>query len=695
MDVVNVFTDRIDAGRRLGAHLVERAWGDVVVLGLPRGGVPVAAEVAYALAAPLDVVIVRKLGVPSHPELAMGAIAEGGVRLLDTEIVRHARVTEAEIADVEAAERQTLEDRVRRLREGTPPVALEGRTAIVVDDGIATAATARAACAAARARGASRVVVAAPVCSPNALSRLQVHGAADEVVYLSSPRGFRAVGMHYDDFEPTTDDDVAAYLRRARRPREERPGRVLGALRGVDRDAQARAEIRSGAMPLTRSSDLDPIVEAARGRRVVCIGEASHGTHEYYVWRAELTKRLIEDDGFRFVAVEGDWPDCWRIDRWVRGLAHADLGATDVLTAFERWPTWMWGNHEVADFLSWLRARNDEVALDERVGFYGLDVYSLWDSLWEVMQWLSEHDPDALPAALRAWECFAPYGRDPQHYGWMTRVVPKSCEADVVAMLSTIEERARRRAGDGTVLNAVQNARVAAGAESYYRVMMRGDRESWNVRDQHMAETLHLLLTGDGARLDGTGVARRGSSGHPGQAPTRGIVWAHNTHVGDATATDMAASGLVNLGQLARERYGRDDVLLVGLGSHRGSVVAAPAWGRTPHFYEVPAARPGSHEALLHEALGAPAVLVAPPESAPGQGPGRGGDGSWWTERRGHRAIGVVYNPVREASNYVPTVIGRRYDAFLWFEHTEGLRPLRATARPAREAEWETEPSGL
>jgi len=665
VDDRTVFRNRVDAGRRLGEHLAQRDWGEVVVLGLPRGGVPVAAEVAYALGAPLDVVVVRKLGVPDHPELAMGAIAEGEDRLVDPRIVRAAGVTDDQVDEVEAAEQRTLMERVQRLRRGRPPLSLAGRTAIIVDDGVATAATARAACSSARSRGAPRVVVAAPVCSPDARVRLEVPGGADEVVCLSAPVGFRAVGMHYQDFEPTTDAEVERLLDTGV-TREGHGTPAPGT--AADPDADAVAEIRAAARPLADPADLEPVVQAARERRVVCIGEASHGTHEFYVWRAELTRRLIEDDGLRFVAVEGDWPDCWRVDQWVRGQGDPDLRAVDVLRSFERWPTWMWANEETADFLTWLRDHNESLAPEERVGFYGLDVYSLWDSLWEVMHWLEQHDPEALPTAMRAWECFSPYGGDPQHYAWMTRVVPDSCEEEVVAMLATVEDRARRRTGDGSVLNAVQNARVAAGAEEYYRAMMRGDRQSWNVRDRHMVETLDLLLSPDGESA----------------RPTRGVVWAHNTHVGDATATDMASVGMVNLGQLARERYGRDHVLLVGLGCHRGSVVAASAWGEPEHYYEVPVARPRSHEALLHDALGSPAVLVTPTEVRTGTGVERP---SWWTDRRGHRAIGVVYNPLRESGNYVPTVIGRRYDAFLWFEHAEGLRPLRALVHSAPGAE--------
>ena len=423
------------------------------------------------------------------------------------------------------------------------------------------------------------------------------------------------------------------------------------------------ADIRRLANPLRSAADLDAVVKMADERRFVAIGEASHGTHEYYDWRAQLSRRLIVEQGFTWIGVEGDWPDCWRINRWVRGAADQHLDARGVLAGFGRWPTWMWANVDVADFLDWLREWNAGRSPQARVGFYGLDVYSLWDSLTRIIEWLSKHAPDSVPAAMRAWRCFAPYDDDPHRYAWSTRLVPQSCEADVVDLL--VEVR-RQAAADGEdAFDAQQNAAIAVGAERYYRAMVRTDRGSWNIRDGHMADTIERVTQ------------------HLGPA-SKGIVWEHNTHVGDARGTTMAAEGLVNVGQLLRERYGSSVVLLVGFAGHRGDVIAAEAWGAPEQRMPLPPARPGSHEALLHDAVGAPAVLLFPADrSTP-----------WLSERHGHRAVGVVYAPGREAGNYVPTVMGARYDALIWLERTSALMPLHHEGAP-QEPEYETEPTGF
>ena len=263
-------------------------------------------------------------------------------------------------------------------------------------------------------------------------------------------------------------------------------------------------EIRRLARPLTTEEDLDPLVARVGGSRFVCIGEASHGTHEFYQWRGELSRLLIERHGFTVIGVEGDWPDCWRVNRWVQGAAHADLDARELLAGFERWPTWMWANEEVADFLDWLRSWNAARPEGERVGFYGLDVYSLWDSLRAIFTWLDEHAPEARPAALRAWQCFAPFGEDPQEYAWSTRLVPENCEQDVVDLLVEIRRQtAGRPDTDEGAFDAAQNAEVVTGAERYYRAMVRGDRQSWNVRDHHMTDTIDRLIAHQGPRGQG------------------------------------------------------------------------------------------------------------------------------------------------------------------------------------------------
>ncbi len=428
----------------------------------------------------------------------------------------------------------------------------------------------------------------------------------------------------------------------------------------------AEAEIRSLAGQLVGPQDLDPLVERIGDARYVCLGEASHGTHEYYAWRAELSRRLILERDFTWIGVEGDWPDCWRINRWVRGQDDKDLDVNDLLAHFARWPTWMWANEDVAEFLDWLHELNLGRPPERRVGFYGLDVYSLWDSLRATISWLEANEPHALPTAMRAWTCFMPYAEDPHRYARSTRLVPESCEPDVVALLTEVRRSTRvRRDDDELAFDAAQNAEAAAGAETYYRTMVRGDRSSWNVRDHHMADTIDRITRHLGPR-------------------SKGLVWEHNTHVGDARATDMARAGMVNVGQLVRERHLTEGVVLVGFASYRGTVLAGRSWGDPERVFHLPDAELGSHEELLHRTLGTASLLVF----------GDDRSGPWLSSRRGHRAVGVVYNPAREAGNYVPTLMGGRYDALLWFERTEALRPLHHEGHPV-EPEYETEPSGF
>ena len=424
--------------------------------------------------------------------------------------------------------------------------------------------------------------------------------------------------------------------------------------------AEREPGIRELARPLRTPADLDPLLERIGRARVVLLGEASHGTHEYYAWRAALTSRLVAEQGCSFVAVEGDWPDCYRVNCSVRLASSSGSGAEDpreVLRGYERWPTWMWANEEVADFTCGLRAHNAGQDPADRVGFYGLDVYSLWDSLRSILGYLREHEPEHVGTALTAFRCFEPYAEDPQAYARATRLVPTSCERAVVAMLADLGERL---AADGepdrdAAFNADQNARVAAGAEAYYRAMVRGGPDSWNVRDTHMADTLDRLLDHHGAGA-------------------KAVVWEHNTHVGDARFTDMVDAGMVNLGQLARERHGEDDVVVVGFGSHHGTVLAADEWGEPVQRMPLPPARSGSLEALLHDTVpDATALFVFPPE-LPG----------WLAEERPHRAVGVVYHPgVERWGNYVPTVLGRRYDVFCWFDESRALAPLPGAAGTA------------
>lgn len=400
--------------------------------------------------------------------------------------------------------------------------------------------------------------------------------------------------------------------------------------------------------PLNSAADLDALLDDIGDRNVVMLGEASHGTHEYYTWRTAISKRLIEEKGFNFIAVEGDWPDCYKINRYVKGYKDAGNAIHAVLQNFDRWPTWMWANWEVAALAEWLREYNTTRPMSQRVGFYGLDVYSLWDSMYAMMDYLQEEDPQAAQSVKQAIQCFEPFEENEQAYARYS-LTEHSCREKVLAMLKEIRSRAQHMDGDREAgFNTEQNALIAVNAEKYYRAMMSFDNESWNVRDTHMMETLDRLMTFHG----------QGS---------KGIVWEHNTHIGDARATDMKRAGMVNIGQLAREQYGINQVYLVGFGSYQGTVIAGEEWGAPMKVMEVPEAREGSVEYLLHRESAQNRYLLFNTEDSRRQ----------YDEAIRHRAIGVVYNPNREKfGNYVPSVMANRYDAFVYLDQTTALHPL-------------------
>jgi erythromycin esterase len=438
-------------------------------------------------------------------------------------------------------------------------------------------------------------------------------------------------------------------------------------------------EARRQSRPLADARDLDPLLERIGDARYVLLGEASHGTSEYYTWRTELSKRLIREKGFSFIAVEGDWPDCYRVNRYVKNYQQSGANAGDVLHAFERWPTWMWANEEIVELAEWLRRYNDQrrLADDRKVGFYGLDVYSLWDSMRAVVEYLERMDPQLAAGARRAYRCFEPYGEDEQEYARATYLVPTSCEDEAISVLRTLRNRAPEYKEDGreAYFNAEQNALVAKNAERYYRTMVRGGSASWNVRDHHMVDTLDRLM----------------AHHEPSNPGAKAIVWEHNTHIGDARFTNMANAGMVNVGQLVRQSHNEDGVVLVGFGSHRGHVIAGEEWGAPMQRMRVPAARTGSWEDIMHHVVTtsdskqSAALLVF--EDAPDGGI------AGLDEPMAHRAIGVVYDPDHEGwGNYVPTIVPSRYDAFIFIDETRALSPLHMPVKVG--AVPETFPSG-
>lgn len=424
--------------------------------------------------------------------------------------------------------------------------------------------------------------------------------------------------------------------------------------------------VAGAAMPLTgAAADYDALLDMIGDSRFVLLGEASHGTHEFYKERAQITKRLINEKGFTAVAVEADWPDAYRVNRYVRGEG-ADPDAVDALSGFRRFPAWMWRNADVLDFIGWLRSHNDEVGNELwRVGFYGLDLYSLHASIEAVLEYLDKVDPIGASAARYRYSCFEHFGEDPQTYGYATGFgLTQSCEHEVVSQLVELHQRAAEYARrDGRVaaddfFYAEQNARLVRNAEEYYRTMFRGRVSSWNLRDRHMAETLHLLLV----HFEQQG------------RPSKVVLWAHNSHLGDARATDMGHAGEFNVGQLVRQRY-RGGAVLIGFTTNSGTVTAASSWGGPAERKPVRPALSESYESLFHDA-GAPRFML----NLRDPGTARGGLRQPMLER----AIGVIYLPETERiSHYFHARLSDQFDAVLHFDETRAVEPLE------RSSEWE------
>ncbi|MGZ8847077.1 MAG: erythromycin esterase family protein [Pyrinomonadaceae bacterium] len=425
--------------------------------------------------------------------------------------------------------------------------------------------------------------------------------------------------------------------------------------------------VREAAHPLVgEREDYDPLLKMIGDARLVLIGEASHGTHDFYLERAQITKRLIQERGFSAVAVEADWPDAYRVNRYVRG-AGDDADATDALKGFKRFPAWMWRNADVLDFVGWLRTHNDDLPNGApKVGFYGLDLYSLHTSIAAVLTYLDKIDPEAAQRARSRYACFDHFGKDEQSYGYATGMgIAESCEEEVVQQLLEIHSRAidyaRRdgRVAMDDLFYAWQNARLVRNAERYYRSMFRGRVSSWNLRDSHMAETLDALLN-------------YLSNQNP-QAKI--VVWEHNSHLGDARATSMGQEGEWNVGQLARERYGHDAVL-VGLTTYGGTVTAASNWDSPAERKRVRPALPGSVESMFHDARIPRFLLTLRNDRHTADA---------LREPMLERAIGVIYRPDTERqSHYFRARLSDQFDAVIHFDETRAVEPLE------RDAEWET-----
>ena len=422
---------------------------------------------------------------------------------------------------------------------------------------------------------------------------------------------------------------------------------------GAAEHAQARLSVAVGrageAFEDLEAAELEPLLRRIGRARVVLIGEATHGTSEFYRMRQRITRALIERRGFDFVAVEGDWPDCARIDQYVR---NAEEPAARW-KAFARFPAWMWRNREVAAFVDWLREWNAQQQPRLRTAFYGLDLYSLYGSIERVLEYLERVDPQTARLARQRYGCLSPWEDDPAGYARATMTAGyRSCEADVVAMLrELLHARSSYGGYDGErFLDALQNARLVANAERYYRTMYYGSRESWNLRDGHMFETLRTLLDFRGPQ-------------------SRAVVWAHNSHVGDSAATEMALRGEFNLGRLCRKAFG-SQAYAIGFGTHAGQVAAADSWGADMQVMELRPSAAGSHERVFHDS-GVPGLLL-PLRSLPADP-----DLAGLRESRLQRAVGVLYRPLTEmASHYFESVLPEQYDEYIWFDRSHAVTPL-------------------
>jgi protein-L-isoaspartate(D-aspartate) O-methyltransferase len=419
------------------------------------------------------------------------------------------------------------------------------------------------------------------------------------------------------------------------------------------RDGTLAAAIAKSSEKFTsiESVKLEPMLKRIGDARIVLLGEATHGTSEFYRMRERISRALIEHHGFSFIAIEGDWPDAARIDHYIR---HREYPPSEW-TAFARFPTWMWRNREVREFVDWLRSRNAGVGPDDRVAFHGLDLYSLYNSIQSVLDYLDTVDPKTAEVARRRYGCLTPWQSDPVVYGHATLTGQyRTCEQEVTSMLADLMQKRRAYAEhDGErFLDAVQNARLVANAERYYRTMYYGSRASWNLRDSHMFETLKNLLSFHGPH-------------------SKAIVWAHNSHVGDSSATEMSARDEYNIGHLCRQEFG-DASYSIGFGTNSGTVAAASNWDEPMQIKTVRPALAGSYERLCHE-TGDPRFLLPLRDLSPRA------LAAGLLQPRLERAIGVIYRPETELqSHYFEAVLPRQFDEYIWFDETKAVTPLRS-----------------
>lgn len=425
-------------------------------------------------------------------------------------------------------------------------------------------------------------------------------------------------------------------------------------------DFEAKTLLQHAAHPILHAAnDYKDLIADIGDCKLVLIGEASHGTHEFYRERARITQQLIIEKGFTAVAVEADWPDSYKINQYVKGNLSQSISAVSALDGFKRFPTWMWRNLDVLDFISWLKGYNDELLPTEKIGFYGLDLYSLYTSIGVVIGYLEKVDPEAVEKAKQRYACFDRFEQDLQEYSLMSAYgLSKDCEEEVIAQLQELRHHAWEYAHHGQTaeeafFNAEMNAWLAKDAEHYYRTMFTGRVKSWNLRDTHMFNTLKLLLD---------------HLSHSKEAKV--IVWAHNSHVGDARATELGRTGELNIGQLVRQEF-KDLAYLIGFSTDTGTVTAASNWDSPAERKHVREALPGSYEALFSQ-TGIPNFFVLLQKDPQLK--------NALIKPRLERAIGVIYAPQTERqSHYFHAVLPDQFDAIIYFNNTQAVEPLEKT----------------
>lgn len=408
------------------------------------------------------------------------------------------------------------------------------------------------------------------------------------------------------------------------------------------------AFLASHAVPLEQADDLDALLEGVGERRLVLLGESTHGTEEYYAWRAEISRRLIAEKDFDFVVVEGDWAALNRVNDFVKH--RAGDSAREVLKTLDRWPAWMWGNTAIEEFAEWLREHNADKDEPDRVGFFGMDVYGPWEAREALLAYTESAFPEEHDRVVAKLACYTAHGPDDMDYARAIARGAESCAEDLAALAALLDEWAEGLEGTDAKAHfrATQHAKVLRNAEAHLRLSVFDRAESWNRRARHMWATVQRLLDLHGE-------------------DSRGIVWAHNTHVGDARQMAMGQQGMVNIGHLSRQDLGEDSVFIVGFGTNAGAVNAGASWGAPMQIMRIPEAAPGSIDHILAQ-VDLPAYYLAL------DGEARAHEGL--SAVRGHRAIGVSYNPLDERGNYVPTIFPRRYDGFIFLQETQALTPV-------------------